>query len=236
LPYDQVMLPLIVANCGWSLETLEFLQKRIDPASQYAVIDIGANIGLFSRQAALKFRNIKRFVCIEPEPTNFRALQYNLSAQIDNRGRFWNVALSDTDGTASLLRDKDNCGNCSLNSHAMHGRPFDTIVVQSVSTDGWMRRHIDLIADELLLWKSDTQGYDELIVSFTPIEIWNRIDIAIVELWRIKKPNFDHVSFADRISAFPNKSIGLGNRNTTDNVLEFLNGDDRRHADLYLWR
>jgi hypothetical protein len=75
-----------------------------------------------------------------------------------------------------------------------------------------------------------------LIISRMPIEIWDRIEIAVVELWRIKKPAFDKDAFFRRIDAFPNKSIGLGNTNTTADVAAYLDGDDWDHADLYLWR
>jgi FkbM family methyltransferase len=236
LPFDQAMFPSIVADSGWALETLEFLERRIDPARAYVALDIGANVGLFTRQIALRFPNLTRFLCVEAEPGNFRALHYNVSHLLGDRGILWNVALSDADGQTRFFRDADNFGNYSLNDDAMRGRPFDTITVQSVATDRWMREHISLEADDRLVWKSDTQGYDELIISLTPLEIWDRVDVAIVELWRIKKPYFDQAAFCRRIEAFPNKSIGLGNRNTTADILEFLSGDDWHYADLYLWR
>jgi FkbM family methyltransferase len=236
LPFDKAMFPSIVADNGWALETLEFLEQRIDPASTYVTVDIGANVGLYTRQIALRFPNLRCCLCIEAEPANFRALQYNVAKLLGDRGILWNVALSDSDGEARFFRDGTNFGNYSLNNHAIRGQPFDTITVQSVATDRWMRAHIRLEPDDRLVWKSDTQGYDELIISLTPLDIWNRVDVAIVELWRIKKPFFDQADFYRRIEAFPNKSIGIGHRNTAAEILEYLNGDDYEYADLYLWR
>jgi FkbM family methyltransferase len=236
MPFDQVMLPHTVTNTGWALETLAFLEQRLDPARHYIVLDIGANVGLFTRQAALRFPNLTRFLCVEAEPGNFRALQYNLAPLPSGRTALWNVALSDADGEMRFFRDDENFGNYSLNDDAMRGRNFDAITVQSVATNRWMQEHVRLEVDEHLLWKSDTQGYDELIISLTPLDIWARVEIAIVELWRIKKPAFDRDAFAQRIDMFPHKSIGIGKSSTTAEILEFLDGDDYHHDDLYLWR
>jgi FkbM family methyltransferase len=245
LPFDQAIFPLVVADSGWSLDTLEFLEQRIDPAKTYVTVDIGANVGLYTRQIAFRFPNLRRCLCIEAEPGNFRALQYNVASLLGDRAILWNVALSDSDGEVPFFRDDTNFGNYSLNNHAIRGQPFDTITVQSVATDRWMREHIRLEPDDRLVWKSDTQGYDELIISLTPLDIWDRVDVAIVELWRIKKPFFDQADFCRRIEAFPykairrieaNKPIGTGNRNTAAEILEYLNGDDYGYADLYLWR
>jgi FkbM family methyltransferase len=236
LPFDRVMFPSIVTAGGWALDILNFVGRRIDSSRTYVVMDIGANVGLFTRQVAFRFSNLTRFFCIEAEQQNFRALQYNVSSLLGDRGELWNVALSDEDCQTRLFRDHENFGNYSLNADAMRERPFDIVTVQSVATDRWMREHINLEPDDRLIWKSDTQGHDELIISLTPLEIWDRVDVAIVELWRIEKPVYDRAAFCRRIEAFPNKSIGIGNRHTIAEIIEFLEGDDWHHADLYLWR
>lgn len=236
LPFDEVMFPLIMKNKGWSLETLAFLAERINPAQTYLALDIGANIGLFTRQAALRFKNITHFFCVEAEPGNFRNLQYNVYGLLGDRSTLFNVALSRMDGEMEFFRDRDNFGNYSLNRDAMRGHAFDSIIIQTVETNHWMREHIRLNVDDRLIWKSDTQGYDEVIISLTPLDIWNKVDMAIVELWRINKPDFDRAEFCLRLEAFPNKTLGIDNRCTSSDILEYLQGDDYAHTDLYLWR
>lgn len=59
---------------------------------------------------------------------------------------------------------------------------------------------------------------------------------AVVELRRIKKPYFDQDAFSRRLDVFGKKSIGIGNLCTTAEILQFLQGDVWRHADLYLWQ
>ena len=145
------------------------------------------------------------------------------------------MALSDAAGPMRFFRDKENIGNYSLNHDAMRGRQSNSITVQTVATDQWMAAHVRLEPGDRIVWKSDTQGYDELIISLTPLEIWDKVDIAIVELWRIRKPNFDRAAFLRRIDMFKYKSIGSGNCSTTNEVLDYLTGDDWCHSDLYLW-
>ncbi len=235
LPFDRAIFPTVAAYGTWAPETQQFLRQRIDPARRYVVLDIGANVGLFTRQAA-RHPNLVRFHCVEAEPGNFRALRYNVGDLLGEGGSLWNVALSDRDGEATFFRDDDNAGNYSLNHDAMRGRRFDTTRVRAVETGSWMREQVRLDDGERLIWKSDTQGCDELIVSLTPMEIWDRVELAVIELWRIRKPAFDREAFRRRIGAFPNKSIGLGQLHTTAQILAFLDGEDWHYADLYLWR
>ena len=236
MPFDQVMYPATALSSGWATGMLDFIQQHIDPTRRYVVLDIGANVGLFTRQIALRLPNLASFLCVEAEPENFRALQYNVGQLLGGQASLWNVALCDIDGEARFFRDAENIGNYSLNDDAMRDRPFDTVTVRCAAVDGWMHDHVRLAEGERLIWKSDTQGHDELIISLTPMEVWDRVDVAVVELWRIKKPYFDHEAFCQRLDAFANKSIGIGNRNTTAEILEFLGSDDWRHDDLYLWR
>jgi len=206
------------------------------PSRHYVVLDIGANVGLFTRQIALRLTNLVRCLCVEPEPGNFRALQYNVEHLLGERVRLWNVALCDADGEARFFRDAENIGNYSLNNDAMRNRPFDTVMVRCAAVDRWMLEQVQLADEERLIWKSDTRGHDELIISRTPMDVWDRIDVAVVELWRINKLYFDQEAFCRRLDAFANKSIGIGNRSTTAQILQYLEDDDWRHDDLYLWR
>jgi FkbM family methyltransferase len=78
MPFDEVMYPATVAGSGWAEGMLAFIQRHIDPMRRYMVLDIGANVGLFTRQIALRLPTAARFVCVEAEPSNFRAHQYNV--------------------------------------------------------------------------------------------------------------------------------------------------------------
>lgn len=236
LPHDGTIFPTVLQSGGWARDMVDFYADHMDPDQRYTLVDIGANIGLFSRQCAYRFPNIDRFVCVEPDPGNFQALRYNLGRAAGTRAELFNVALSDADGEAEFFRDVENIGNYSLADDAMRDRSFAAIKVSCVATDRWMREGLKPGPQDRLLWKSDTQGYDELIISRTPMDIWRQVHCASIEVWRIRKPAFDWDAFAARVEDFPHKALGTGNPVTTADVLAYLDNDDWTFTDLYLWR
>jgi FkbM family methyltransferase len=232
MPTDRVMMPYIAANGVWHPAAIDFTVERLDPQETYVVLDIGANIGLFSRQLLQRSQLIRNCICIEPDPHNFRALTFNL-AKFEHV-RAFNVALGSSDGKTKFYRDLENMGNYSLHADAMRHRPHEESAVAMVATERWMPEILPAAGP--IIWKSDTQGNDEAIISQTPWDIWNRVCCAIIELWRIHKPLFDSDAFRARIDSFPNRSIELARSVSADDVLEYLRGNDWSHVDLYLWR
>jgi FkbM family methyltransferase len=232
LPSDQVMSPSVRAHAAWDLGNLDGFAERIDPKRLHTLVDVGANIGLFSRQLAHRSAAIERFVCVEPETNNFAALRYNL-AFLGEKARLFNVALGAEEGELEFFRDSNNIGNYSLNADAMRNRPFDSVRVQVRRTAAWMQEQLS--DAEAILWKSDTQGWDELIIANTPMEIWNRVQVALIEIWRIAKPDYDRAAFEERVASFPNRLLG-GREVTAADVLDYLSSDDWQFDDLLLWR
>jgi FkbM family methyltransferase len=236
LPFDDTMLPVILREGAWQAEELDFVRRRVDPARRYALVDVGANIGLFSRQARRAIGNIDRILCIEADPGNFAALCHNL-AHVPRAGiALHNVALADRDATMTWYRDAANFGNYSLNADAMRGQEFSTVTVEAVETGAFLAAVMDLPADARIIWKSDTQGYDETIVTRVPDALWDRVDLAILELWRIAKPGFDRDIFRHRLAAFANLSIGVDRPVGVEEVMDYIAGEDYAFEDLYLWR
>lgn len=236
VPADQVILPTVFTHASWQPEEIRFFADRLDRDARYTLLDIGANIGLFSRQMTRTFPQLGRLYCFEPSPLNFMALRFNLAPFGDRPGfHFINAALDTADGVQSFYQDRANIGNHSLNKGAMHDvRAYDEKQVQVLSIARWMEA--TLSPEERLIWKSDTQGFDERIIASVPWGYWRRIDLAVVEVWRIAKPSFDWAAFAARIEDFPHRSLGIGNPVSTAAVLDYLQAEDGVHTDLYLWR
>ncbi|MGO9991000.1 MAG: FkbM family methyltransferase [Steroidobacteraceae bacterium] len=233
-PIDNAILPYIYTHGSWQKEEIRFIADRINENQPHLILDIGANIGLFTRQLLHAFPFIERAICIEPAPTNFEALLFNLRGISNTKIEFYNFALGSTDSTMKFYQETANMGNYSLNADAMHGTPSKVIMVPVTSTRRWMSERISV--SDNIIWKSDTQGYDELIITETPWRFWRRIRLAVVELWRIQKPEFDRDEFQRKISDFPFMSIGINNIVTPPDVMNYLNSNDRRYEDLYLWR
>jgi hypothetical protein len=89
-----------------------------------------------------------------------------------------------------------------------------------------------------VFWKSDTEGYDEIIVSALPTAFWDRVDFAAMELMRTEKPPFDIDRLKAMIDLFPNKRFDSWSSPaiTTGEVMEFLRGRGFAHKNLYLAR
>jgi hypothetical protein len=87
-----------------------------------------------------------------------------------------------------------------------------------------------------VIWNSDTRVYDEAILARVPRALWARVDLAILEWWRIAKPDFDRDAFRDRLPAFPHLSIGIDRPASVEDVMAYLAGGDYGFEDLTLWR
>jgi FkbM family methyltransferase len=233
LPRDQVMSPSVRAHGVWDEENLTAFADKVKPGVEYTLVDVGANIGLFSRQMGRAVPAIERTLCIEPEPNNYRALSYNMAGRPGGIELF-NLALGAEDGAFTFYRDAENIGNYSLNPDAMRDRPHDTVEVKVRQAGTWLSEQLNTSGP--LLWKSDTQGSDELIVSQVPIDIWNKVDVALMEMWRIAKPDYDQHALIERIECFPNRQLGDRLGVSARDVLDYLSGRDWAFKDLLLWR
>lgn len=230
---DEVIGKSCRENASWELENVREFSSFIHSDRQYTLIDVGANIGLFTRQLLVLSDRIARIVCVEPDESNFRALQFNV-ATLKPTVELHNFALAERDGVAEFLRDLENPGNYSLNNDALRNRLFEKVTVPTRSTSEWAKQ---TFADNCpLLWKSDTQGSDELIVSQVPWEIWARVDVAMLEMWRIQKPDYDRSAFRHRLEQFPNRKLGDTLNVSTDDIFAYLSGDDWTFEELFLWK
>lgn len=233
LPDDREMMPSVFASASWATGDIERIIGLTRPETDYLLLDIGANVGLVSRQLLRRLPNIARCVCVEPDRTNFSALRFNLADRHRDIELF-NLALGDVDDTRTFYRDDENMGNYSLNPDAMRGRAHAEGQVQVASTQRWMRENLS--GSERILWKSDTQGYDELILSETPLDVWSRVDIAMLEMWRIDKPAFDRDAFRERLEAFPHRQLGPLGLVSVAEIEAYLAASDWTYCDLFLWR
>ena len=239
LPHDEMILPAVLATGAWAPEHVAFAAERFGATARNGgprpvLLDIGANVGLFTRQVLRAVEGIPACHCVEPDPGNFRALRRNLEAAEGRTAvHTYNLALGAADGTAPFFRDGENCGNFSLHADAMRGRPFTSGSVTVAAAGPWLERHLD--GDGPVLWKSDTQGNDEVVVAQAPWPLWRRVEAAVIELWRIRKEGGLPAGFLERVTDMPHRRLG-GAEVSPDGVAAYLAGDDWAHEDLFLWR
>jgi FkbM family methyltransferase len=241
LPADETIGVHAFLDQKWDIDSPLFFKQRAEILKKdICLIDIGANIGLFSRQCASLIPNINETFCYEPDPFNFELLSKNLE-HWNIKIHLINAGLSSKSGKSKLFIDPENCGNYSLNYSAMaeSSNPEKAtdkeILLQSVEIEEvkW------LSSNKPIFYKSDTQGHDEIIATCLSLDFWNKVDSALLELWAIpNKPYFDKDKFAKILDTFPNKAFIKNPKIniSTKQIINYYNSDhDPFDSDLICW-
>jgi hypothetical protein len=145
------------------------------------------------------------------------------------------------DGELTFYVDAKNGGNYSFNEEAVNGRPFTKTVapVRAISEELLVSLMPEDARGRRLIWKSDTQGLDEFLISTMPLSFWDRVDVLLFEGWRIAKPDFDLEAFAAVLHSFPHAYYtkrGRARATSAEKIMEYLDADDRKWADFCLTR
>jgi FkbM family methyltransferase len=166
----------------WETETTSFLQAHLQPG--HVFVDIGANIGYFSKLAAERVTGTGHVIAIEPDPENAAILRANLAhsaAQIN----VIEAAAGENRGVMQLYRSPLNNGD-----HRVFDVPNGDLLY-----DGGVPRHLSLpvtverIDDVLAAYqyvhviKIDVQGY-EIPVLRGMLQVMQRLrPMIIIEFW-----------------------------------------------------
>jgi FkbM family methyltransferase len=235
---DYLMCPIVLGRHRWQIEELDFAKRVCIGAEPITLVDVGANMGLFSRQLLVAVPAVTKVFAYEPEPQNFGCMIHNLEP-FRERVITVQAAVSNSSGKMEFYLDPTNSGNFSLAVDAMPPTYAKTIVETkdvAVECTAWMDQK------QRIFYKSDTEGFDELVAAAIRPEVWSRVFAGMIEIWNIKKPPYDQASFASFIDRFPNK-VFLANadnrmlelRVSTADVLNYINGGNRQHRDLAFW-
>jgi FkbM family methyltransferase len=123
------------------------------------VIDVGANVGLFSLHAARQLSGCGCVVAFEPAPDTFRLLKDNIQVNgflETGLVRLLRQAVLDRAGAARLAVYPDDCG---LNTLFPAAEPPQTVEVEAVSLDSALSgsRRVDVV-------KIDAEGAEPRII------------------------------------------------------------------------
>jgi FkbM family methyltransferase len=234
---DYLMCPIVLGRHRWQIEELNFAKRFCLGAEPITLVDVGANMGLFSRQLLIAIPAITKVVSYEPEPANFACMIHNL-APFGDSVTLIEAAVSNRAGQMEFYLDPTNNGNFSLAVDAMPPNFSKiTVEVRDVATESaaW--------SGERIFYKSDTEGLDEQVAAAIPPDVWQRVFAGIMEIWPIKKPVVDSAAFAAVLDRFSNKAF-LANADTkvsetavtTADVLKYMASGNRLHRDLGFWR
>lgn len=237
LPIDEVIAPDVLDRGRWQTDVLE-LFKAHAPAQPCVLLDIGANVGLMTRQLVHALPQIVAAACFEPHPASFKYLQRNLSHLPQCHPV--QAAVGMAGGDLVFYQDLRNAGNYSLNPDAMRGQRYTTTRVRGVAAD-----EAELLAPFEpsqrtlpIVWKSDTQGFDERIVTSLSDAFWAQVHCGVMEVSRIDRPQFDRNRLGAILERFAVRCFADDPQRIVpvEEVLEFSQGMDNRHRDVFFAR
>lgn len=232
LRLDNIIFRRVLSSWSWQPEIFDNIRSVVSPDVEHVLIDIGANVGLFSLQGLNALPMVSRALCVEPDPDNFACLVHNIAPYAD-RTKALQLAIAKTAGRFEFYRDITNSGNYSLDPSSMKNNPFEVETVDVVTPTSLFASTADFVGSLPIIWKSDTQGFDEAIVANVPMDIWSRVTCALIEIAGISN-DFDRKEFLARIGRFKNLQID-GRTATLRDIEQVWDRPGKHHKDLFAW-
>ena len=151
------------------------------------MVDIGANIGVFTVYAASRTRNT--VYAFEPFPDNFKALEQNVRANRFHNVMPYQTAVCDRTGT-ELFLDAGVSQHHRLKKVAL-GTTEKYVEVPSITLQDFMDTHH---IEQIDFLKMDCEGSEGIILSSTPKDYLQRIRKIVMEFHdQISKLKHDQI-------------------------------------------
>jgi FkbM family methyltransferase len=187
LPVDKVIFRSVRFEGQYSPEISQFLSEGLDNSAvagrKSALLDIGAQAGLITRQAMSLAKSPHEYFLFEPIPAHLEAISRNFADSPANTPvHIEPFGFGKKNGKALFYTEAVNFGNSSLFQGAMllpeHGIETEVELVEP-------KVYFDNFGSEFASFaiKSDTQGMDAFILSRIPRRIWERVERAAIEVW-----------------------------------------------------
>jgi FkbM family methyltransferase len=198
-PLDRTIFKFVADHGEWEPEESRFLAKLLVDSEvngqnkfSVALIDIGANSGLVTKQVLRLSGSGCSLVLVEPIPNHVKAIQANLmNLPKKNNLKIVEAALDETTGERKILIQDSNRGNSSFLSSAVPNLESKELNVKVLAVEDFVSRYLN--GFERFIIKSDTQGFDSRILSLLPKEVWQKCEGAVVEVWALPEIETKHV-------------------------------------------
>lgn len=169
---DGMMLPYLRGNGTWEPEEGGLLRRLVRPGSTF--VDVGANVGYFSRLIAVTCAPA-RVLAFEPHPLLVPVLRRNV-AGLSPEVEVHPVALGDTRSTVTLRSAPANIGDTRVTpaeQPAAPGAPSAT-----------MTRFDDEVSGRVDVVKIDVQGFEaDVLRGMSRTIAENPQIVVVVEFW-----------------------------------------------------
>ena len=222
---DQIITPNLMKRGEWDYFIVKFLKKYLKKnKNKYSFVDIGANIGLITRQIITNNINVNNYHCVEPESKNFELLKKNLESLTKKNIHFHNFALSPNKSIANrIFLNNENFGDFSLLNFKKNNK-FQKI--KSLKPNQFFNKIVNQYKIENIIYKSDIQGMDEIVALSLNEKIIQKIKVMILEISNINflKENLD--KFSQLIDKFSIKEDEKGNRISSKLILNKIKNSE----------
>ena len=224
---DEIITPNILAKGEWDLFIIKFIRKKFKKKLKYNFIDVGANIGFITKQLIDTKIPINKYFCIEPEKINFNILKKNL--RNNPKVVFGNFALTNKNsGSKRIYLNKKNFGDYSL----LKKRTENSLLIETKNINLFLKGIIYKHSINNIIYKSDTQGFDEILILSLKKEFIKKIEILIIEISNFEylKTNID--KFLKLTKNFDHIEDTHGNKIDENDIIKKLN--DKKEFNLLL--
>ena len=218
---DQIITPNILKKGKWDYFIIKFICKYIkNKTNQFSFIDLGSNIGLITRQLYLKKPDIKNFHCIEPEKENYNILLNNLDS-VKNVYTY-NCALTNQEsGIKKMYLNKNNFGDFSL----LKNSNKTTTYINTLNASSFFNKIISKHKINKIIYKSDTQGFDEMIVLSLSKKILDKIDMMILEISNFNYLKKNILQFYALIENYDVKENDIGKKIDKEQIKKMISDE-----------
>ena len=226
---DQIITPNILKKGKWDYFIIKFICKYIkNKTNQFSFIDLGSNIGLITRQLYLKKPDIKNFHCIEPEKENYNILLNNLDS-VKNVYTY-NYALTNQEsGIKKMYLNKNNFGDFSLLKNSNKA----TTYINTLNASSFFNKIISKHKINKIIYKSDTQGFDEMIVLSLSKKILDKIDMMILEISNFNYLKKNILQFFALIENYDVKENDIGKKIDKEQIKKMISKEVEFNLLLY---
>ena len=198
-PLDRTIFKYVADHGEWEPDESRFLAKLLiefelnfGRKNPVALVDIGANSGLVTRQVLRLSGSDCSLVLVEPIPNHVKAIQANLMhLRQKNNLKIVEAALDSITGERKILIQDSNRGNSSFLSSAVPASETKELTVKVLAVEDFVSGYLSGFGRFVI--KSDTQGFDSKILSLLPRETWQKCEGAVVEIWALPEIEIMHV-------------------------------------------
>tara|TARA_Y100001963_G_C6705234_1_gene411579 strand:+ start:209 stop:997 length:789 start_codon:yes stop_codon:yes gene_type:complete len=138
------------------------------------VVDVGANIGCFTRYALTK--NPSRVLCFEPFSLNVECLKYNTE---DTICEIYEKAVSDSCEPIKLLGSYDFSGGSNIIDNPGDGTYNVEETVECTTLDSFFDTNV---IDKIDFLKIDVEGAEDMVLNGISVDNLKKVDRMAVEM------------------------------------------------------